>query len=195
MKNNTENKSNIVTIPNILSVIRIAIIPFIVWAYCGIDNPYLALGLIALSAFTDVLDGFVARKFNMISNLGKALDPIADKLTQGAVALCLTVKYKLMRVLIVLFAVKEMIMGCMGAFTLKKYGEINGAKWYGKINTAVLYGVMAALVLFPNIDGNLANVLISICMALMVVSLLLYINFYTKTWKEKAQKDNKNGQS
>lgn len=192
MENKTKYKSQILTIPNLLSLFRIILIPFIVWAYCGINNPYLSLGLIVLSALTDIVDGFIARKFNMVSDFGKVLDPIADKLTQGTVAICLSLKYKWMIALIVLLVVKEIIMGLMGAITLQKYGEVNSAKWYGKANTVLLYASMMLLVVFPNIKISLANILIWICMTAMVISLALYVNFYIKVWKEKEKNEKEN---
>lgn len=193
MENKTEYKSQILTIPNLLSLFRIVLIPFIVWAYFGLANPYIALGLIVLSALTDIVDGFIARKFNMVSDFGKILDPIADKLTQGTVIICLTLKYKLMRVLITLFIVKEIIMGLMGAITLKKYGKVNSAKWYGKVNTVILYAVMMILVLFPNINLGVANALIYVCMVALVMSLLLYIRFYVKIWKGNVKNETCSG--
>lgn len=183
MENQTKSKNRILTIPNLLSLFRVVLIPFIVWAYCGIENRYLALGLIVLSAFTDIVDGFIARKFDMVSDFGKVIDPIADKLTQGTVILCLTMKYRLMCLLISLFIVKEVIMGLMGIVTLKKYERVNCAKWYGKINTVILYGVMMALVVFPDINVAVANCLIYLCMFVLSASLLLYVRFYVKIWK------------
>ena len=77
------------TIPNFMSFFRLLLVPFIVWAYVGLQNTKLAIILLAVSALTDVLDGRIARRFNMVSDLGKALDPVADKLTQVCVVLCL----------------------------------------------------------------------------------------------------------
>ena len=74
------NSKQILTIPNILSLLRLALIPFIVWSY-SIKKFIASAILIVISGITDVVDGFIARKFNMVSDLGKALDPIADKLT------------------------------------------------------------------------------------------------------------------
>lgn len=192
MKNDTKGKEQILTIPNLLSLIRIIMIPFIVWAYLGLENEYLVLGLIILSALTDIVDGFIARRFNMVSDFGKILDPIADKLTQGTVLICLALEYKLIRILIIIFAVKELIMGVMGAITLKKYGEVNSAKWYGKVTTTLLYAVMMCLVVFPNIGEVVANILICICIAVVVLSLLLYMNFYRGVWKENEKRIQQN---
>ena len=192
MKNDAKGKEQILTIPNLLSLIRIIMIPFIVWAYLGLENEYLVLGLIILSALTDIVDGFIARRFHMVSDFGKILDPIADKLTQGTVLICLALEYKLIRILIIIFAVKELIMGVMGAITLKKYGEVNSAKWYGKVTTTLLYAVMMCLVIFPNIGEVVSNILICICIAVVILSLLLYMNFYRSVWKENAKRIQQN---
>ena len=107
-------KDQVLTIPNLLSVIRLALIPLIVWLYIGKQEYSAAVAVILISGATDIIDGFIARKFNMVSDLGKILDPVADKLTQATVILCLTVKYRWMRGLIVLFVVKEIIMAVLG---------------------------------------------------------------------------------
>ena len=78
-------KKNLVTIPNMLSVLRMCMIGAIVWLYCFEQNYYAAISVLLLSGATDIADGFIARKFGMVSDFGKALDPLADKLTQIAV--------------------------------------------------------------------------------------------------------------
>ena len=145
-------KDQVLTIPNLLSVIRLALIPLIVWLYIGKQEYSAAVAVILISGATDIIDGFIARKFNMVSDLGKILDPVADKLTQATVILCLTVKYRWMRGLIVLFVVKEIIMAVLGYMAIQKKDVVNSAKWYGKLNTVVLYLVMMCLILFPSIS-------------------------------------------
>ena len=152
-------KDQVLTIPNLLSVIRLALIPLIVWLYIGKQECSAAVAVILISGATDIIDGFIARKFNMVSDLGKILDPVADKLTQATVILCLTVKYRWMRGLIVLFVVKEIIMAVLGYMAIQKKDVVNSAKWYGKLNTVVLYLVMTCLILFPSISETVANVL------------------------------------
>lgn len=168
-------KDQVLTIPNLLSVIRLALIPLIVWLYIGKQEYSAAVAVILISGATDIIDGFIARKFNMVSDLGKILDPVADKLTQATVILCLTVKYRWMRGLIVLFVVKEIIMAVLGYMAIQKKDVVNSAKWYGKLNTVVLYLVMTCLILFPSISETVANVLIGICICVMLMSLTLYI--------------------
>lgn len=171
-------KTSVFTIPNGLSLFRILLIPVILWLYCG-KKLYLAtVGVIALSGFTDVLDGRIARKFNMVSDVGKVLDPIADKLTQAALVICLISRYWEMIGLLVLFAVKEGLMLLWGYLTLRHTDTVNSAKWYGKLSTVVLYSVMMLLILVPWIPRLAAQVLMGLCAAVMLLSLILYGRFY-----------------
>jgi len=177
-------KDQIVTIPNLLSLVRLLLIPVIVWLYCVKQENTAAVGVILLSGITDVADGIIARKFHMVSDFGKILDPIADKLTQGAVILCLTLQHPLMWALIVLFVIKEIGMGIMGLATIKKTDLVNSAKWHGKVNTVVLYGVMILLILFQEMPEGLANALILLCAGMILMTFVLYANFYRKLWTE-----------
>lgn len=180
-------KDQILTIPNLLSVVRFALIPLIVWLYIGKQEYNLAVVVILVSGATDIIDGFIARHFNMVSDFGKILDPLADKLTQAAVIICLAAKHKLMLVLIILFAVKEVIMGTFGFLAIKKKDSVNSAKWYGKANTVILYVVMMLLILFPSMPEALSNALIVLCGAMMLLSLLLYTRFYIKLFSDKTK--------
>ena len=182
-------KSQILTIPNLLSLVRLLLIPVIVWLYCVEENYYGALGVVVLSGATDLVDGFIARRFNMISDLGKILDPAADKLTQAALFICLTSKFKLMWILFGVFAVKEILMMIMGAIDMKKTDSVGGAKWYGKLNTAIVYGTIMILILFPKMDPLLANTILIVNGAVMLVSLALYAHFYWKHIKENKKQD------
>ncbi len=171
-------KASVFTIPNGLSLFRILLIPVILWLYCG-KKLYLAtVGVIALSGFTDVLDGKIARRFNMVSDVGKVLDPIADKLTQAALVICLISRYREMIGLLVLFAVKEGLMLLWGYLTLRHTDTVNSAKWYGKLSTVVLYSVMMLLILVPWIPRPAALALMGLCAAVMLLSLILYGRFY-----------------
>ena len=180
-------KEQILTIPNLLSLVRLALIPLIVWLYVFKQEYIWAVVVIFLSCVTDVVDGFVARHFNMVSDFGKILDPVADKLTQAALIFCLIVKYYLMIPLIILFAVKEVVMILMGLWTMKKKDSVNSAKWYGKVNTVILYSVMMVLILFPMMSMTLANALIIVCGISMLISLILYASFYIRLFSDHSK--------
>ena len=127
-----------------------------------------------LSALTDIVDGFIARKFNMISALGKALDPIADKLTLLTLLTCLCLKHVSIIFLLLLFVVKEFIVGIEGVFILKLTKTTYSAKWYGKATTVVLYLTILILILFDSLSENLIPLLIFISSSFIVLSLVLY---------------------
>ena len=89
-------RSQILTLPNLLSLFRLLLIPVIVWLYSVQKNYYAAIGVILLSGISDIVDGWIARRFAMVSDFGKILDPVADKLTQAALLVCLLSQYRLM---------------------------------------------------------------------------------------------------
>lgn len=178
-------KEDIWTIPNVISMFRIALIPFILWVYCGVQNYTVAMILIIISGLSDIVDGKIARKFNMVSNFGKFLDPVADKMTQGTLIICLISRYKWMIALIIFFVLKEAVMFLAGYIVFKNTDSVNSAKWHGKLSTVVLYAVMFVLLLFTGIPEVYANILILICAGVMAMSLWLYLDFYYKLVKAK----------
>ena len=173
-------KNNILTLPNLLSLLRILIIPVIVWLYIWQKNYYGAAIMVVLSGITDVADGIIARKFNMISDFGKILDPIADKLTQGTLFICLSLKYPNMIWLIALFVLKEFVMALLGYITIRNTDSVNSAKWYGKLSTFILYASMILMILLPDLPINFVNVLIILCGVILCLSLTMYTRFYIK---------------
>lgn len=126
------------TVPNLLSVIRILIVPFFAYYFMQ-DNIIVAVTLLVLSGLSDAVDGYIARRFDQITELGKILDPFADKITQGAVALCLAVKHPAICPLLLLFIVKELVMLVLSVALIKKRRKPCAAKWYGKVSTVLFY--------------------------------------------------------
>lgn len=180
-------KQDILTIPNLLSLFRILLIPAIVLLYLN-EYHIAAVAVVVLSGLTDIADGKIARKFNMISDFGKFLDPVADKLTQAAMILCLTARYPAMIALFLLMAVREFTQFFCGLAVLKKTDNMNSANWYGKVSTATIYIVMVVLFLFPGIPAPAAWVLMALCAVVLAGSLILYARFYHKILKaHKAQ--------
>ncbi len=172
------SKKNILTVPNLLSIIRILLIPIIIYLYISKQDYYGAIGVIILSGLTDVADGIIARKFNMVSDFGKIIDPIADKLTQASLIICLAFKYKLMIYIICLFILREAAMSAMGIVTFIKNNCVCSSKWYGKVNTVVLYCVTVLLILFPQIEQRFANAIILFTSCVMIITFLMYMRFY-----------------
>ena len=104
------SKKELFSIPNLMGYFRLVMIPVFVWLYLHAvtDADYYRAALVmGISSITDMFDGMVARKFNMITEFGKFLDPLADKLTHGAILLCLLSRYPLILLLVVLFVAKE----------------------------------------------------------------------------------------
>ena len=124
-------------IPNILTVLRFLLIPFIVY-YTIVDQYLLAFIFLTISGLTDVLDGFIARKFNFITNFGKLIDPLADNTTQIAVLLTLAFKDIIPFWIIIVVAIKEATMIAGASFL---YGKelVVSSKWFGKLATVLFY--------------------------------------------------------
>lgn len=171
----TMSNKKVFTLPNLLSFLRILMIPWFVHLYVKCRKLPAAAGVLALSGATDVLDGFIARKFNMVSDFGKVLDPVADKLTQTAMLICLVLVNKLMLVPLVLMAVKELIMGISGYIVIRKTGKVLSANWHGKLNTCMLYAMMIIHILWPAIPFELSAAMIGCCTMMMTLSCCLYL--------------------
>lgn len=186
MKNGIDRRE-IFSIPNLMGYFRILLIPLFSWMYCTADSTgdyYAAAVVVGISGLTDMFDGKIARRFNMITELGKFIDPLADKLTQAALLICLAVRYPLMRAVLVLFVIKEGFMVVMGALLLPRGKKLDGAMWFGKVCTAVLYAVLFLLLLLPGIGIAAADVLIAVCGVFLLFSFLMYIPVFRRMWKE-----------
>lgn len=166
--------NKIITIPNVLSFFRLALIPVIIWMYIVKGEYLLTAGLIVLSGLTDVIDGFIARRFNMISALGKALDPVADKLTQCAMLVCLLFRFPLMLLPLGLLVIKELFNGITGLMIIKQSGKVYSALWHGKAATVLLYVLMLTHVLWTDIPQALSEMLILTTISMMIISFIMY---------------------
>lgn len=188
---NASNKyeKKIITIPNILSFFRLCLIPVIVWLY-GVDRNYVWAGyILILSGMTDMVDGYIARRFHMVSNLGKILDPIANKLTQGIMLICLLLRFRLMIVPFVLLTAKEIFMSVSGILIIQRTGNVYGAEWHGKAATCLLYGMMILHVFWHEITPVVSTIIIIACTLMIGISLGLYGVRNTRIMKQA--KENK----
>ena len=169
-----DDPNRIFTIPNILSLFRILLIPIIVWLYVFEESYYFAAGVIVLSALTDVVDGMIARRFNMVSNVGRVLDPIADKLTQLVVLFCLCFRFRKLLIPLVVLALKEVVGGIFSLIALKKSKTVPNARWYGKAATVVLYITIFIHLVWPDLPNLVSDILIALSVAMMLLSFVLY---------------------
>ena len=185
-----ESTSEVFTIPNILSFGRIILIPLFVYFYLT-DKLGIAILMLILSAISDIADGFIARHFHMTSNLGIALDPIADKLTQAAVMLCIATSFPRMWIPLALITVKEIVTGIFGLITLRRTGLVKSARWYGKVTTILLYLMMGLHILWPFLNKVFPSVFpdpefpavaswitIGLCCVMMLFSFFMYVRRY-----------------
>ena len=151
-------KNEILTVPNMLSLLRLLLIPVYVVIYlnaASAEHFYLSAGILAFSCMTDLIDGKIARRFNMITTVGKILDPIADKATQFSLILCLTVRYPVLTYLVIPFVIKESFQLIAGSCALKKGMMLSGALFAGKICTVVLFISLILLVMLPSLPDRI----------------------------------------
>jgi len=167
-------KYKIITIPNVLSFVRIALIPVFVWLYSFEDKLIPALIVLGISGLTDIVDGFIARRYGMISNVGRILDPAADKLTQLAVMACLCFKHHQLILPLALLVVKELANGIIGLVMMHKNRDALDSKWHGKLTTIVIYFTCVFHLVWPTLPMTLSYVLIGMCIFMMVLSFTLY---------------------
>lgn len=174
-------KKELFTIPNMLSLFRLVLIPVYVSIYLNATMPYdyfLAGSILAVSCLTDLIDGKIARRFNMVSNVGKILDPVADKLTQFALTLCLSVKYPVLRFVLVLFVIKEGFQGIVGLVHLRKGKMLPGALMAGKVCTTVLFLSLIILVFIPTMKQELVYAIAMTDAVFLSLSFAAYIFAY-----------------
>ena len=147
--NDANERWKVLTVPNLLSLFRIALVVPIAAEYRAGNMPAAAI-LVLLSGATDVADGWYARKFSCVTDLGKILDPIADKLTLGALIFCLSGRYPQMILLLTVFVMREFVMAGLGIRILHRFDTVGSSRWYGKAATAVLYAGVLVLLLLPS---------------------------------------------
>lgn len=180
-----KKKNGWLTIPNLLSLFRLLLIPVIIWLYFWKEEYIYAAAVIMLSGITDVVDGYIARTFNMVSDAGKILDPIADKLTQAAVLICLGSRYPLLLLLVLIMAVKETVSGLMTLAAIKKTKKVKGANWHGKVTTCLLYFTMLLHLLWIDIPNSITLITTALCVCFMLLSFSLYFCRNVKLLREK----------
>lgn len=181
------------TIPNILSLLRIALLPVFAVLYLSSRNDSALLlwaGVVVLfSGVTDLLDGWIARRFNQISEAGKLLDPLADKLTQLTVLLCLATRYRELTWLAALCLAKEAAQVVGGLLLLHHGDEVRGSQWFGKVSTFVFYASMAAIVLFDNMHPYVRIGLVVLVSVMMLVTFFGYLQTYLGVRKKLSAKE------
>lgn len=179
-------KKDVFTIPNMLSLFRLLLIPVYVVIYLKASEPvhyYIAGGILAVSCLTDMIDGQIARHFNMISTVGKVLDPLADKLTQFTLAICLAVRHPVIWIMVCLIFVKEIFQLIAGLIALRQGMMLKGALMSGKICTTILFISLIMMVLTP--EQFLSESFVTIVTAVDILFLLFAFGDYAWTYYKR----------
>ena len=174
-------KKEILTIPNLLSLFRLLLIPVYVVIYVNAKDAsgyYLSAAILAISCLTDMIDGKIARHFDMVTAIGKILDPLADKATQFTMIICLSIKHPVIHSLIVLFVIKEGFQLIAGSINLKHGKMLKGALLSGKICTTVLFVSLIIMVMLPDMTSKIITIITVIDLIFMLVAFLDYIITY-----------------
>lgn len=181
------NVKDVFTIPNLLTFLRIVLItPFVV---LFLNRNYLGAAVVVIiSGLTDCFDGLIARKFNQITDLGKILDPIADKLTLIAIVICVAIDMPIVAPFMAVLLLKDTLMLIGGTNLIKKGITPPAAKWYGKIGTILFYFSVCTIVFLKAVmnyeNEVLFFVMLTITTVVMVFSLIKYSMIYFSLLKE-----------
>ncbi len=174
-------------IPNILTAVRLILIPvFVIIMFAPLPQSWrwLPLAIIVLSGITDVADGYIARRFNQITQLGKILDPLADKLSLLALSICIAIQFSPFWVIAVVVIVKEILQIMGGGYLMKKKIKIPSSRWFGKACTAVTYCCYIILLALPifNLVPPLWMLwsMVVVILALMLLAFFSYLPVYLR---------------
>ncbi len=171
-------------IPNILTILRMAAVPvFIVFMLKNMIYP--AIIIFLLAEITDVLDGFIARRFNLITKFGKIADPLADKMMQLAALFMFSIRDMIPRIIPWLVLFKELFMLISGIYLIRKNFDMS-SKWFGKLTSVVLF--IAIMLVFFGVPRNITDVIFWICVAMALFAALMYIRNYFKQIKSTETK-------
>ncbi len=161
-------------IPNILTTVRLIIIPFFAYYMLMAENFWIAAVLFLISGITDVVDGWIARRYNMITDVGSVYDPLVDKLMQITAVVCLALKGTIPVWIICVVAVKEVSMIVVGIVLYIKKIVVH-SNWYGKAATVIFYTVISVLILFPAIGESFKTILLVVLVMVMVMTAMGYL--------------------
>lgn len=171
-------KKELFSIPNLLSFFRLVLIPVYLNIYLKATEPehyYLAGSILAISCLTDMVDGKIARHYNMITNVGKLLDPLADKMTQLALTICLSSHFPVLVPVLVLFLVKEFFQLFAVIINFRKGKALDGALMSGKICTTVLFLSLITLVIFPEMNPVIVDWIAIVDAIFLSIAFVQYI--------------------
>ena len=167
-------KDEIFTIPNMLSILRLLLIPVIVYFYVFKHDNLWTLILVAFSSLTDIVDGFIARRFNMITDFGKFIDPVADKATQITIIACLVTRFRSMIIPCIVLVIKELSSLVLRFIVFKETEVVDGAKWHGKLATVLVVSTVGVHLIWYDMGEVISTAIIAVCTLFMLFSWVLY---------------------
>ena len=174
--------------PNILSIFRLCLVPvFVMMYFSGIPNARLfAVGIYVVAVTTDFLDGYIARKYNMITNLGKVLDPLSDKMFTFAVLSCLVIDFKISFWFVGIFFFKECLMG-IGGLVIHRFvkTEIPPSNIVGKTAMVIFFICCCVIIVVESLPPETASIMIGIALVISCASLVTYFVSFVKIIKRK----------
>ena len=178
-------------IPNILSIIRICLVGVFVFVFFNNypHNLMWALVVFLTAGLTDVIDGFLARKFNWITNVGKILDPIADKLMQCTVLICMLTKQLIPAWLVFPFILKEFLMLLGGLLVIKKRRVIVVSNIFGKMTVVFFYAAVVFCIAARDFLDNNPIILYMICSLVLIAAISAFVNYVTTYFKALKNQD------
>ncbi len=179
---------DLVTVPNLITFFRFVLVPPFVYFF--INEQFLLAGImIGLSGLSDCFDGFFARKLNQVTSLGKILDPIADKVTLVAVAVCMVIYIPSILPIMLVLVGKEFLMLLGGFIMLLRKMTPPPANIFGKIATLVFYFVISLIIFIKIVTGEeyMPVVIIGLILvaAAMLLALVQYAVMFVKINREK----------
>ena len=175
-----------INIPNLLSVFRIILVPCFVFIYFSAQNEdvaYFPAIIVLISGITDILDGYIARRFNMITKLGKFLDPLADKLTQVTIVACLAVNYRVFIIILIVYFIKELCMLIGGIWFIRRFSVLKVSQWFGKVATIEFHIAVMLIILFPKMDVVPFYILVGLTLFCAIFAFVRYIIEFLRIMK------------
>ena len=181
------------SIPNLLGYLRIALIPLYLYIYLNAEelkDYYYAAGVMSVSFLSDLFDGKIARRFNMVTEFGKLLDPVADKLTQAALAVSFAFRFPIMRLLFAALVIKDGTLLILGIYFFSHGMKVlkNGAQMHGKVCTFVMDISMLLILFMPGTAYGVVIALTALSLLFMGYSFYRYLMEYAGAFEELKKK-------
>ncbi len=186
--------NKILTPPNIITFIRLLLVPVFAILYFALpDARWIAFICFGVACLSDVIDGYIARKYDMTSKIGTVLDPLADKLMYITVGFCLVINGTIWLAFFIVYLVKEMLMIVLAARLLKNEDEVIPSRWYGKLATALFFVIISFSIVYPaGWDTLWLNIAYAAVLVLAIYAFVRYGLTFLNIYKQKKLRKEEN---